>query len=82
MHHSSAPASTIRGKVRVSEQFHTFYPGTPNRNVVGVSGHRGPMNPPHLAKGVGLDLYWASSSSFITFQVSLAGGRAIDDVYE
>ena len=25
----------VRGKVRVSEQFHTFYPGTPNRNVVG-----------------------------------------------
>ena len=25
----------VGGKVRVSEQFHTFYPGTPNRNVVG-----------------------------------------------
>ena len=41
------------------------------------------MNPSHLAKGVGPDLYWASSFELHHFNEGQPdrGGRAIDDVY-
>ena len=41
------------------------------------------MNPSHLAKGVGPDLYWASSFELHHLNEGQPdrGGRAIDDVY-
>ena len=40
------------------------------------------MNPSHLAEGVGPDLLDQLIRIESLFKVSLAGGRAIDDVYE